>query len=103
MNRDDIIRMAREAGWSDELLEVSFTAPLLDRFAALVAAEKDKEIEALRRDAKRLDWCISVLHRQYKEHSYLVTDAGCGCCGDGRHFGRSIPGRDAIDAAMGDK
>ena len=44
MNRDDIIRMAREAGWSDELLEVSFTAPLLDRFAALVAAEKEQQM-----------------------------------------------------------
>ena len=38
MTRDDIIRMAREAGWSDDLLNVSFTAPLLERFAALVAA-----------------------------------------------------------------
>ena len=38
MNRDDIIRLAREAGWHDGLLGVSFTVPLLERFAALVAA-----------------------------------------------------------------
>jgi hypothetical protein len=38
MTRDDVTRMAREAGWSDDLLNVSFTAPLLERFAALVAA-----------------------------------------------------------------
>ena len=38
MTRDDIIRMAREAGWHDGLLAVTFTVPLLERFAALVAA-----------------------------------------------------------------
>jgi hypothetical protein len=38
MTRDDIIRLAKEAGWHDELLSVSFTEPLLERFAALVAA-----------------------------------------------------------------
>lgn len=69
-------------------------------FAALVAAEKDKEIELLRADAKRLDWCISVLHRQDEKYSYLVTDAGCGCCGEGKTFVCSISGRDAIDAAI---
>jgi hypothetical protein len=43
MTRDDIIRMAREAGWHDELLSVSFTEPLLEQFAALVsAAERDR-------------------------------------------------------------
>ena len=45
-DRDDIIRMAREAGWHDELLAVTFAVPLLERFAALVgkraaAAEPD--------------------------------------------------------------
>jgi hypothetical protein len=38
MTRDDIIRMAKEAGWHDGLLAVTFTVPLLERFAALVAA-----------------------------------------------------------------
>jgi hypothetical protein len=36
MTQDDIVRMAREAGWHDELLSVSFTQPLLERFARLV-------------------------------------------------------------------
>jgi hypothetical protein len=51
MTRDDIIRLAREAGWHDELLSVSFTEPLLERFAALVAAPLEEEI-------KRLRFCI---------------------------------------------
>ena len=42
MTRDDIIRMARDAGWHDELLGVSFTVPLLERFHAIaVAAERE--------------------------------------------------------------
>jgi hypothetical protein len=31
--------MAREAGWTDDLLEVSFVSPMLERFAKLVAAK----------------------------------------------------------------
>lgn len=108
MTRDDIIRLAREAGFirvvathADGSLTTT-VAPIeeLEHFAALVAAEKDKEIELLRADAKRLDWCISVLHRQDEKDSYLVTDAGCGCCGEGKPFDCSISGRDAIDAAI---
>ena len=44
MTRDDIIRMARDAGWHDDLLGVSFTAPLLERFAALVAAAEREKV-----------------------------------------------------------
>ena len=43
MNREDIIRMAREAGFNP----VSYTGAnleLFERFAALVAAEKEKQI-----------------------------------------------------------
>ncbi len=43
MNRDDIIKMAREAGFNP----VSYTGAnleLFERFAALVAAEKEKQI-----------------------------------------------------------
>ena len=36
MNREDIIRMAREAGFPEAILELSPTA--LERFAALVAS-----------------------------------------------------------------
>ena len=46
MTRDDIIRLAREAGWHDELLSVSFTEPLLERFAALVAAAELEKVAA---------------------------------------------------------
>ncbi len=51
MNREDIIRMAREAGckpfrspehWDD--VQVFATPNVLERFAALVAAEKEKQI-----------------------------------------------------------
>ncbi len=51
MTREDIIRMAREAGckpfrspehWDD--VQVFATPNVLERFAALVAAEKEKQI-----------------------------------------------------------
>lgn len=51
MNRDEIIRMAREAGckpfrspahWDD--VQVFATPDVLERFAAFVAAEKEKQI-----------------------------------------------------------
>jgi hypothetical protein len=45
MNPDYIIRMAREAGWHDELLSVAFTGPLLERFAALVAAAERERMK----------------------------------------------------------
>jgi hypothetical protein len=56
MTREDIIRLAREAGMervvkehSDGTRTVELPHPdLLARFAALVAAEKDKEIERLK-------------------------------------------------------
>ena len=47
MNREDIIRMAREAGFNVEqgfLLRVTGVDEDLERFAALVAAEKEKQI-----------------------------------------------------------
>jgi hypothetical protein len=108
MNHDDIARIAKEAGFQTDIcrsgadvwIDDGYYVKELTRFAALVAAEKDKEIELLRADAKRLDWCISVLHRQDEKYSYLVTDAGCGCCGEGKTFVCSISGRDAIDAAI---
>lgn len=53
MNRDDIIRMAREAscGWTHNGTEPLLTGESqIQRFAALVAAEKDKEIQELRNE-----------------------------------------------------
>jgi hypothetical protein len=49
MNRDDIIRMAREAGEAEGLETVIFH-PVLERFAALVAAaERDRLMFAAER------------------------------------------------------
>jgi hypothetical protein len=42
MTRDDIIRMAREAGWPDSLIAPVIMAKLAE-FAALVAAAERKE------------------------------------------------------------
>ncbi len=41
MNREDIIRMAREAGYGDALADLH--APALERFAKLVAAAEREE------------------------------------------------------------
>ena len=54
MNREDIIRMAREAGFNTDhdliCIEGWEISPYMQRFAALVAAEKDKEIQKLRNE-----------------------------------------------------
>ena len=51
MKRDDIIRMAREAGFNTDhdliCIEGWEISPYMQRFAALVAAEKDREIAEL--------------------------------------------------------
>jgi|OM-RGC.v1.035762183 hypothetical protein len=39
MNRYNIIRLAREAGWHDELLALPSTVPLLERFAESIIRE----------------------------------------------------------------
>ena len=39
MTQDEIIGMAREAGWTDDLLEVSFVLPIIEAFAKLVAVK----------------------------------------------------------------
>ena len=43
MTQDEIIEMARQSGWTDDLLEVSFVTPMLEAFAKLVAA-KEREV-----------------------------------------------------------
>jgi hypothetical protein len=48
-------------------------------------------------ESKRLDWCIKVL-MPYDD--FLITDTGCGCCGDRMKFKQKTDGRAAIDAAM---
>ena len=42
--QDEIIEMARQSGWTDDLLEVSFVSPMLETFAKLVAAKKQERI-----------------------------------------------------------
>lgn len=51
MTRDDITRMAREAGVSGKYRAKS---EALERFAALVAAEKDEEIARLQGEIDRM-------------------------------------------------
>ncbi len=70
MTRDDIIRLAREAGIVDWSLHgrLESKEEALERFAALVAAAeretfvkdtRDEEIALLREEIKRLRFCIS--------------------------------------------
>ena len=60
MNREDIIRMAREAGFPEAILELSPTA--LERFAALVAsAERERLTDAAMKAAeKAVDVAIAL-------------------------------------------
>jgi len=39
MTQDEIIEMARQTGWHDALLDVSFVLPMLTDFAKLVATK----------------------------------------------------------------
>jgi hypothetical protein len=60
MNREDIIRMARECGWSKEYLEIGDER--LERFATLVAsAERERLIDASMKAAeKAVDVAIAL-------------------------------------------
>ena len=50
MTQDEIIEMARQSGWTDDLLEVSFVTPMLERFANLVAAKEREACKALAKE-----------------------------------------------------
>lgn len=50
MTQDEVIEMARQSGWTDDLLEVSFVLPIIEAFAKLVAA-KEREACALEADS----------------------------------------------------
>lgn len=73
MTRDDIIRLAREAdpfGTAGKLYQMAELTPgTLERFAALVAAEKDKEIERLRKVLKKLEYFSDGTIRRYPTES----------------------------------
>lgn len=60
MNKEDIIRMAREAGF-DHFEYMAGTAPQIERFAALVAKA---EREAWRQEREQLMTQIGVLRSQ---------------------------------------
>ena len=65
MNREDIIRMAREAGF-DHIAEADYWHPLFERFAELVAAHEREEC------AKVADEYANGLERNYSE---IIADA----------------------------
>jgi len=46
MTQDEIIEMARQTGWHDALLDVSFVLPMLEAFAKLVAVKAIAELES---------------------------------------------------------
>lgn len=78
MTREDIIKMAREAGFATSWTEAAGEA--LERFAALVAAEKEKQIiDILRRLQDRNDshnyyaYAINVIKGETHENPYLYT------------------------------
>ena len=91
MTRDDIIRMAREAGLSNEFGVFGYPyLPELERFAALVAAEKDREIKRLQdmlyeqlgeltalRAEKQMRGYIKQLKEQVDETTLDVSGATC--------------------------
>jgi hypothetical protein len=69
MTRDDIIRMAREAGFVLHAYPDENWLKLMERFAALIAAEKDKEIERLRKVLKKLEYFSDGTIRRYPTES----------------------------------
>jgi hypothetical protein len=76
LNRDDIIRMAREAGFDFNLLGATFTSGYLDqhleRFAALVAAaEREACAKVCEAEGERVDasWvsCAAAIRARGQE------------------------------------
>lgn len=62
ISREEIMRMARDAGWHDALLSVSFTQPLLEKFFHM-AYEAGAKIE---REA-----CAKVCRREQRSYEHL--------------------------------
>lgn len=78
MDREAVIRMAREAGISES--HAQGMQGFLERFAALVAAKKEKQIiDILRRLQERNDshnyyaYAINVIKGEAHENPYLYT------------------------------
>ena len=62
MTREDIIRMAREAGYGDAMSDLH--APALERFAALVAAYEREECAKACEDS--VEYAADELARQIR-------------------------------------
>lgn len=70
MTQDELIEMAKQAGWNDDLLGVSFVLPMLETFAKLVAAHEreacakviEQYPEWIGKKAKE-DICIAICNR----------------------------------------
>ena len=80
MTRDDIIRMAKEAGFNqilatntgaDVWIDDGFYVEELWHFAALVAAEKDKEIERLQDMLYELLGELTALRAEKQMRGYI--------------------------------
>lgn len=54
------------------------------------------QLEALKLDVRRAEWMAKVLF----SNGWLVTDTGCGCCGDGMLVKEAVDWRAAVDAAI---
>lgn len=75
MTKEDIIRMARVAGWHDELLSVSFTQPLLERFAELVAeAERESVIKFYDKSYQQISDAINAAVQKEREACAKLCD-----------------------------
>ena len=80
MTRDDIIRWAKEAGWKrvgrnpDTGPEFPVLIGNLERFATLVAAEKDKEIARLREALRDISISQNSMYQEARAKQALGED-----------------------------
>jgi hypothetical protein len=77
MNRDDITRMAREAGYGNAMVDLH--APALERFAALIAAPLQERIRLL---YEQLGEAEKQLDAQYKLGVEAEREACAKVCDD---------------------
>ena len=67
LSRDDIIRMAREAGWNWPEVHTTSIEDRLERFAALVAAgEREACIECIKPNATPMEAVAAIRARGNK-------------------------------------
>ena len=82
--KENIIRMAREAGWHDELLSVSFTMPLIERLVTIVEDAQAKRMfeegmvtvgHMRQQIAAEREACAKVCEKQDGEHDHIYAAA----------------------------